>query len=82
MLPEEIREDLQRQITAIEHPRELAVDVMFALQAHYGYLSDTALEEAASLLGMTPLELEELATSSPLSTVNRWGDTSFTFATA
>ncbi|MEN8781540.1 MAG: NADH-quinone oxidoreductase subunit NuoE [Desulfobacterales bacterium] len=62
MLPEEIREDLQRQITAIEHPRELAVDVMFALQAHYGYLSDTALEEAASLLGMTPLELEELAT--------------------
>ena len=62
MLPEEIREELQRQIIAIEHPRELAVDVMFVLQAHYGYLSDVALEEAASLLGMTPLELEELAT--------------------
>ncbi|MGA8017365.1 MAG: NAD(P)H-dependent oxidoreductase subunit E, partial [Desulfobacterales bacterium] len=62
MLPEEIREDLQRQVAAVEHPRELAVDVMFALQAHYGYLSDAALVEAASLLGMTTLEVEELAT--------------------
>jgi NADH-quinone oxidoreductase subunit E len=62
MLPEEIREDLQRQVAAVEHPRELAVDVIFVLQAHYGYLSDAALEEAASLLGMTTLEVEELAT--------------------
>jgi NADH-quinone oxidoreductase subunit E len=62
MLPEDIQEELRRQIIAVEHPRELAVDVMFALQAHYGYLSDVALEEAASLLGMTPLEVEELAT--------------------
>jgi len=38
------------------------VDVMFALQNHYGYLSDEALEEAAGLLQMSPLELEELAT--------------------
>ncbi|MGA9236218.1 MAG: NADH-quinone oxidoreductase subunit NuoE [Desulfobacterales bacterium] len=62
MLPEKIREDLQRQVAAVDHPRELAVDVMFALQAHYGYLSDAALVEAASLLGMTTLEVEELAT--------------------
>jgi NADH-quinone oxidoreductase subunit E len=46
----------------VEHPRELAVDTMFALQNHYGYLSDEALEECANLLGITPLELEELAT--------------------
>ncbi len=62
MLPEEIREGLRRQVAAVEHPRELAVDVMFALQDHYGYLSDAALEEAAALLGMTTLEVEELAT--------------------
>lgn len=62
MLPEEIREGLQRQLAAVEHPRELAVDVMFALQDHYGYLSDAALEEAAALLRMTTLEVEELAT--------------------
>ena len=62
MLPEALRESLAAQIAAIDHPRELAVDVMFALQNHYGYLSDEALEEGASLLRMTTLELEELAT--------------------
>ena len=62
MLPKELQEKLKSQIVKAEHPRELAVDVMFALQNHYGYLSDEALEEGASLLKMTPLELEELAT--------------------
>jgi NADH-quinone oxidoreductase subunit E len=62
MLPKEIRETLQQQIAEMEHPRELAVDVMFALQQHYGYLSDAAVEETAELLGMSPLEVEELAT--------------------
>ncbi len=62
MLPAELLNDLRTQIERAEHPRELAVDVMFALQNHYGYLSDEALEEGASLLKMTTLELEELAT--------------------
>jgi NADH-quinone oxidoreductase subunit E len=62
MLPREIKERLEDEIRQVEHPRELAVDVMFAIQDHYGYLSDAALAEAASMLGMTPLELDELAT--------------------
>ncbi|MFZ0726024.1 MAG: NADH-quinone oxidoreductase subunit NuoE [Desulfobacterales bacterium] len=62
MLPEKILEDLRGQVAAVEHPRELAVDVMFALQAHYGYLGDEALAAAAAVLGMTSLEVEELAT--------------------
>ena len=62
MLPKELREDLQKKITEAEHPREMAIDAMVALQTHYGYLSDEALQEAAGLLGMTPVELEELAT--------------------
>jgi NADH-quinone oxidoreductase subunit E len=62
MLPKEIKERLEAEIRNVEHPRELAVDVMFAIQDHYGHLSDEALAEAASLLGMTPLELDELAT--------------------
>ena len=32
------------------------------MQRHYGYLSDEGLAEAAVLLGMSELELEELAT--------------------
>ena len=62
MLPQELKAPLQEMISSAEHPRELVVDVMFALQDHYGFLSDEALEEGADLLGMTPLEMEELAT--------------------
>ncbi len=62
MLPQELQEKLQGMLAAVDHPQELVVDVMFALQKHYGYLSDEALEEGAELLKMTPLELEEIAT--------------------
>jgi NADH-quinone oxidoreductase subunit E len=62
MLPKDLRDRLESEIKSVEHPRELAVDVMFAIQDHYGYLSDEALAEAAGLLDMTPLELDELAT--------------------
>jgi NADH-quinone oxidoreductase subunit E len=35
---------------------------MLALQDHYGHLSDEAISEAAALLGMSPVEVDELAT--------------------
>jgi NADH-quinone oxidoreductase subunit E len=53
---------LREKMTETDHPRELAVEVMFALQKENGYLSNEALEEGADLLGLTPLELEEIAT--------------------
>lgn len=62
MIPVELKERLAAEIGRVEHPRELAVDVMFAIQEHCGYLSDEALAEAAELLGMSALELDELAT--------------------
>jgi len=62
MLPTDIKESLTRKIEHASHPPELAVDVMFALQDHYGWLSDEALREAGDILGMNPLKLEELAT--------------------
>lgn len=62
MLPEKLKRALQKYIRTSEHPREKAVDVMYAVQRHYGYLSDEGLAESARLLAMTELELEELAT--------------------
>jgi NADH-quinone oxidoreductase subunit E len=62
MLPQTLKKSLENQIAAVEHPRELVVDVMMALQAHYGYLSDEAMMQTADLLGMAPMEVEELAT--------------------
>jgi NADH-quinone oxidoreductase subunit E len=62
MLPKKLREHLKGKLTAADHPRELVVDVMYAVQGYYGYLSDQAVYEVAELMGMTPLEVEELAT--------------------
>lgn len=62
MLPPELKNSLRRSIGACDHPREQVVDVMYQLQRHYGYLSDEALAQGAELLGMSELELEELAT--------------------
>jgi NADH-quinone oxidoreductase subunit E len=62
MLTEELREQVAKKLAAEQHPRECAIDVMYILQSYYGYLSDEALREGAGILGMTPLELEELAT--------------------
>ena len=62
MLPEDLRTLLVKQIQRAEHPQELAVDVMFAIQKHYGYLTDGGVKETAVLLNMSPLEVEQLAT--------------------
>jgi len=62
MLPTSLTEALKAEVAAAAHPRELVVDVMLALQAQVGYLSDEAVAAAAELLRMTPLEIEELAT--------------------
>jgi len=62
MLPEQLKEKLKSQIEAVEHAREIAIDVMTDVQAYYGYLNDEAVEASASLLGMSPLEVDELAT--------------------
>ena len=65
MLPEEKLRSWRERIAGVAHPRELAIDLMFDLQAQEGWLSDRALEQGAGLLGLTPLEMEELATFYP-----------------
>jgi NADH-quinone oxidoreductase subunit E len=63
MMPRPLREKLIQEIAAAENPREKAVDVFLQFQEHNGgYMSDEAMQEAAELLAMTPLEVEELAT--------------------
>ncbi len=62
MLPEELKDSLVRLVAQTDRPKEKAADVMFALQGHYGYLCDEALEQGAEILGMSTLELDSLAT--------------------
>ncbi|RNC66345.1 MAG: NADH-quinone oxidoreductase subunit NuoE [Desulfuromonadales bacterium] len=62
MLSEELRKELRTRVAHAVTNREAAVDVMKELQRHYGWLTDEAVAEAAELLGLTPLQVEELAT--------------------
>ncbi len=62
MLPAALKEKIKSEIAAFDHKREAAIDVLTAVQEHYGYLSDEAVEEAAALLEMSALEVDELAT--------------------
>ena len=62
MLPDDLKLKFQKMIAEAESPREKAIDVMYEIQELDGWMSDEAMVEAAALLGMTPLELEELAT--------------------
>ena len=62
MIPHELKESLKKQLNHVEHPRELAVDVIFAIQNVYGSLTDEGVREAAELLDMSLLEIEQLAT--------------------
>ncbi len=62
MIPEELKKSLQHRVATAVTAREAAVDVMKELQAHYGWLTDETVGEAAALLGLSPLPVEELAT--------------------
>jgi NADH-quinone oxidoreductase subunit E len=62
MIPGELKISLQGRVAAAITKREAAVDVMKELQAHYGWLTDEAVSEAAELLALSPLQVEELAT--------------------
>jgi NADH-quinone oxidoreductase subunit E len=62
MIPESLRQELEQRVTNAVTNREAAVDVMKELQRHYGWLTDEAVHEAAGILGLSPLQVEELAT--------------------
>jgi len=62
MIPEHLQTELKLYVAAAVTPREAAVHVMKELQRHYGWLTDEAVTEAAELLGLSPLQVEELAT--------------------
>lgn len=62
MIPTQLRQELEQRVAQAITPREAAVDVMKGLQRHYGWLTDEAVAESALLLGLSLLQVEELAT--------------------
>ena len=62
MITDQLKTELKHRVAAAVTNREAAVDVMKTLQAHYGWLTDEAVGEAAEILGFSALQVEELAT--------------------
>lgn len=62
MIPESLKTELKARVAEAVTNREAAVDVMKELQRHYGWLTDEAVAEAAEILGLSSLQVEELAT--------------------
>lgn len=61
LTPEQI-EQFKAKAAALEHPRELVIDLLRAVQENYGWVPDEGVELVGSIIGITPLEVEEVAT--------------------
>lgn len=62
LLPQKQIEAFRAKAAAIEHPRQLIVDVLRAIQNHHGWVPDAGVELAGSILGLSALQIEEIAT--------------------
>jgi NADH-quinone oxidoreductase subunit E len=57
-----ITAEFEPQIRACEHPQELVVHLLRAIQRELGWVPDEGVELAARLLGLSPIQVEEVAT--------------------
>jgi NADH-quinone oxidoreductase subunit E len=62
LLPQHQIDDFRARAAAIVHPHELIVDALRAIQAHHGWVPDAGVDLVAELLGVLPVEVEEVAT--------------------
>jgi NADH-quinone oxidoreductase subunit E len=65
MLTEEENTLVRKEIGQSETPRAACVEALRILQAHRGWVSDEDVRDLAPLLGMTPDELDAVATFYP-----------------
>jgi NADH-quinone oxidoreductase subunit E len=62
LLTPETIDDFTTRAAALEHPMELVIDVLRAIQSRHGWVPDEGVELAAQLLRTSPLKIEEVAT--------------------
>lgn len=62
LLPQNQIDSFKAKAATISHPHELIVDVLRAIQSHYNWVPDAGVLLTAEILGVLPVEVEELAT--------------------
>ena len=62
LLTEQQLESFRKRAESIAHPRELIIDILRAIQDRNGWVPDEGVEITSGLLGLSPLQVEEVAT--------------------
>jgi NADH-quinone oxidoreductase subunit E len=62
MLSEAERQEIAAELGHYEHKQAGCIEALKVVQRHRGWVSDDSLREVAALLGMTPDELDGVAT--------------------
>ncbi len=62
LLTEKQIEHFRRKAAALEHPKELVIDLLRAMQDNNGWVPDEGIELVAAIIDVPPVEVEEVAT--------------------
>lgn len=62
LLSENETADFRERIGKTPHPRELVIDILRAIQTNHGWVPDEGVELTAGLVGISALQVEEVAT--------------------
>lgn len=62
MLSDEERREIEEEIPNYADRRSLTIDALKIVQRHRGWVSDEAVQDLSELLGLTPSELDHVAT--------------------
>ncbi len=62
MLSDEERREIEAEFARYPDRRSVCIDAMKIVQAHRGWVSDESLHDLAALLGMSPADLDGVAT--------------------
>ncbi len=62
MLTVEERTEIERETHLYEHKQAACIEALKIVQKHRGWVSDESIRDIADVLGMTPTELDSVAT--------------------
>ncbi len=62
MITQEEKREIDDEIKKAPTKKAAVIDVLKIMQKHRGWVTDNVIEEAAELLGMTPAEVDSIAT--------------------
>ncbi|MBW2450846.1 MAG: NADH-quinone oxidoreductase subunit NuoE [Deltaproteobacteria bacterium] len=62
LLPQNQLDEFKAKANCADHPQELIVDLLRAIQTECGWVPDHGIDLVADVLGVLPVEVEEVAT--------------------